>query len=394
MVSSRNGAAPLVLIGANTTWYVHNFRARLIRQLLDDGYRVVVYAPRDAYVDRLRALGVEHEHLALDNAGVNPLREAVTLGRIAATLSRLRPQAALTFTPKVNLYFSLASRGLRIPLIANVSGLGRGFVAGGWIQRVSRVLYREAFRHPHHVFFQNEDDRAEFTRAGLVEAARTSRLPGSGVDVERFAPRPRDPGGPFVFLLVARMLRDKGIGEYVEAARRIRAERPDVEFRLLGFLGVDNPSAVGRAEMDAWVEEGVVVYRGVSDDVAAEYAAADCVVLPSYYREGVPRSLLEAASMAKPIITTDAIGCRDTIDDGVSGWLCVPRDVESLVDRMRRMLALSADARAAMGAAGREKMCRSFDERIVLARYAAGLDAIVAARPARSLARRAGRFST
>ncbi len=349
---------PVILMVSNTTWYIYNFRGRLISALIEAGYEVIAFSPRDSYVSRVEALGARHVHLELDNAGTNPVRDLAAVAGMIAVLRRERPEVLLTYTPKVNIYISLAARIVGIPVIANVSGLGRAFITGGWLKAVARLLYRAALRHPSLIFFQNEEDRAEFVKAGLVTFEKTKRLPGSGVNVDRFCPRARDDGEQsFVFLLAARLLWDKGVGEFVEAARRLKCELPNAEFRLMGFLDVLNPSAISREQVEQWTAEGVVRYMGVTDDMPAAYAGADCVVLPSY-REGMPRTLLEAASMGLPIITTDTTGCRDTVEDGVTGFLCQLKDAHDLADKMRRMLMLSDEKRIAMGCAGREKMLR------------------------------------
>ena len=359
-----------ICIAANTTWYLHNFRSRLITSLIDDGYSVMAISPSDGYVDRLAATGARHVHLELDNAGVNPARELLTLWRITALLNRHRPAAILTYTPKINIYFSLAARLLRIPVVANVSGLGHSFGSGGWLELLVRRLYRVALGYPARVFFQNEEDRSEFVRSGMVRQSRSERLPGSGVDVDRFRPREKALGTrEFVFLLPARMLWEKGIREFVDAARRIRASERSTRFFLVGFLDVENPSAIPRDVVATWQKEGVVEYLGVSDDMPELYSTCDCVVLPSYYREGVPRSLLEAASMGKPVITADTPGCRDAVEDGVTGFICRPRDVDHLEECMRRMLGMSGEERHRMGRAGRERMLRHFDERAVVEKY-------------------------
>ena len=360
---------PIACLSANTTWYVVNFRSRLIESLIDQGWRVVVLSPPDRHVERLAVLGAEHVPLALDNAGTNPLRELGTLRRIRKAMSRISPSVVLTFTPKINIYLSLVARTLGVPVIANISGLGRAFVSGGWIERVSRALYGLALRWPSTVFFQNEEDRAIFIEAGLVDAARTHRLPGSGVDVDRFSPRPKPQAGPFQFLLVARLLWDKGVGEFVEAARIVKAQHPEVEFALAGFLDVDNPSAVPRSAVEQWEREGVIRFLGSFDDMVPVYAQADCVVLPSYYREGVPRSLLEAASMGTPVITTDSVGCRDTVEDGVTGWLVKPRDVEDLALKIIAVIDAPAGYLAALQLKARLFIQQSFDERIVISAY-------------------------
>jgi glycosyltransferase involved in cell wall biosynthesis len=235
--------------------------------------------------------------------------------------------------------------------------------------RLVKRLYRLALRRPRKVFFQNDEDRDLFIREGLVRCELTEVLPGSGVDVERFRPGPRRPPSErFVFLLVARLLRDKGVFEYVEAARQLRMELPCAEFRLMGFLDARNPTAVRREEVLSWEDEGVIRYLGTSDDVRSQYADADCVVLPSY-REGTPRTLLEAASMGLPVIAADAVGCRQAVQDGVTGYLCRVRDSADLAEKMRRIVSLTADERIQMGLAGRNKILREFDERIVTARY-------------------------
>jgi glycosyltransferase involved in cell wall biosynthesis len=359
-----------VWLSANTTWFVYNFRKGLIRSLFELGYEVVVLSPRDKYVQLIEALGARHVHLQLDNLSTNPMREVGALLRMLASLRRARPMALLTYTPKINIYGSMAARTLGIPVISNLSGLGYAFVAGGWLEFVAKRLYGVALRFPRTVFFENEEDRKEFVKAGLVDPRKTKRLPGAGVDLVRFQPLPRGrDAGRFVFLLVARLLWDKGVGQFVEAARKVKERFPQAEFRLLGFLDVQNPSAVSRAQIEQWEAEGIVRYLGATDDVKSQYAEADCVVLPSYYREGVPTTLLEAASMCIPIITTESTGCRDTVEDGVTGLLVKPRDPVDLANKMEKMLCLAPEDRRIMGQRGRSKMCREFDERIVIDTY-------------------------
>lgn len=372
----RNTTQKHILIAANTTWYVYNFRSRLITALLNKGYQVTVLSPEDEYVQQLTALGARHVHLPLDNAGTNPLKEVGFLCSLFSILRRERPAVILTYTPKINIYTALVARLLRIPVVANVSGLGRAFITGGWLQTVAINLYRFALRYPRTVFFQNDDDRNEFVKLGLVDLARTDRLPGSGVDLGRFKPVLRTAcPDRIVFLLVARLMWDKGVGEYVQAARSITAKYPQAEFQLLGFLDVKNPSAVPRSDVDAWVAEKIVSYLGPTDDVRPFYAGVDCVVLPSY-REGTPRTLLEASSMAIPIITTDTVGCRDVVDDGITGYLCRLKDAEDLAEKMERMILMTAEERSAMGTAGRSKMEREYDEQIVIDRYLDTIDQI------------------
>lgn len=358
-----------VWVAINTTWNVFNFRRSLIAALGEAGFDVAAYSPPDDYIGRVESVGARYVPMQLNNAGTHPLRELMCLWRMVRLLGRERPALLLTYTPKVNIYLALAARVWGIPVVANVSGLGRTFIAGGWLTRVARVLYRIAFSWPRRIFFQNAEDRAVFLAAGLVREERTGLLPGSGVDVVRFSPRPKvDNAGPFVFLMVARLLWDKGVGEYMEAARILKGKFPDVRFCLAGFLDVPSPSAVPRGDVEAWVGEGVIDYLGQSDDMVALYAGADCVVLPSY-REGMPKTLLEAAAMGLPVVATDVPGCRQAMVDGETGILCRVRDAVSLADAMRRMLLMTAEQRRQMGNAGRERVVREFDEGIVVGRY-------------------------
>ena len=362
-----------VWIAANTSWNLFNFRRALISRLVAEGYRVVALAPRDEYVERLEAMGVRHVHLELDNAGMNPLKEGLTVLRLVRLFRKELPSLLLSFTPKANIYGCLAAGRTGTPAIPNISGLGRAFIRGGWLAGVARRLYRGSLRHADQVYFQNAEDRQLFVEQGLVAEPKTQLLPGSGIDVDRFAPAAdRGKRDRFAFLLVARLLRDKGVGEYVEAARLLKRENPSVEFQLLGFVDRQNPTSFTTDEIAGWEQEGIIKYLGSSDDVIRHYAGADCVVLPSY-REGCPKTLLEAASMAIPIVATNVAGCRLVVEDGVNGFLCRPYDPQDLAGKMGAMLDLAPQARQQMGMAGRARMIREFDERIVTEEYMAAV---------------------
>ena len=369
-----------VIICLNTAWNLVNFRAGLIRALLVAGHEVVAVAPDDKYAGGLNILGCRFIPFNMENCGTNPVQDSMLTWRFVRLFARERPDVYLGYTVKPNVYGSLAAHMLRIPVINNIAGLGAVFIHGGWLVRLVRWLYRIALKRSAKVFFQNDDDRQLFVNGGLVRAEVTDLLPGSGIDLKIFTPVPAPLvpviSSKFRFLLIARMMRDKGVGEYVAAAKLLRQRWPMAEFCLLGFVGVQNPAAISRAEMDAWVAEGVVNYLGVSDDVRIQIATADCVVLPSY-REGTPRTLLEAAAMACPIITTDAVGCREVVDDGVNGYLCKVRDAGHLADKMEQMLTLSPEQRSEMGRRGRAKMEAEFDEQIVIKKYLAAIDRAV-----------------
>jgi glycosyltransferase involved in cell wall biosynthesis len=369
-----------IAVVANTSWYLLNFRLTLLQSLQHDGHEVIAVAPRDDYTVQLEQAGLRCAHVAISGDGTHPLRELRSVLALRRLLHRLAVDVVLSHTPKGNLYTALACLGSPRAYIPNVSGLGRVFIRRTLLTRVVLLLYRLTFRHAARVMFQNRDDLESFVQAGLVPRPLCERIPGSGVDLTRFqpAPWPADPAagpaaGP-VFLLVARMLWDKGVGEFVQAARSLKRDHPQARFWLLGFLDVANPAAISRAQMQAWVDEGSVDYLGSTNDVRPWLAQAHCVVLPSSYREGMPRSLLEAAACARPVITTDAPGCRDALIDGVSGWLCRPKDAADLERRMADFIALPSAQRQAAGQAGRLMAEQSFDEQIVIRSYRAAIE--------------------
>ena len=365
-----------VALVANTGWYLYNFRRTLMKVLKAKGHDVIAISPRDDYTRRLVDEGISHHHIPLDGGSINPAKELRSILALRRVLCNGGVDVVFSFTPKGNIYSGLALMGRKTQLVANVSGLGRAFVSRSFLTLLVRRLFYHTFGRAAWVFFQNEDDRQIFINAGMVEAKKSERIPGSGVDLGHFSPS-NDActceEAP-TFLLIARLLWDKGVGEFVDAARYIRKQHPKVRFQLLGFLDVSNPSAVPRRTVEGWVEKGIIEYLGTTDDVRPHVCAADCVVLPSFYREGVPRSLLEAAAMGKPIITTDSVGCRDAVDDGITGFLCLPRDVGDLSEKILLILKMSPEERNTMGLHGRGKMMREFDEKIIIERYLAIID--------------------
>lgn len=359
---------------ANSAWYLMNFRLGLARSLRTAGHEVCFISPQDGEEAKLQDAGFTHHDWPLQAASVNPLTELASVWQLRRLFQRESLDAILSYTPKGNIYTGLATRGLGVRFLPNVSGLGRSFIRRNWLTPVVTRLYRQAFAHAERVVFQNGDDRQALIDLGVVSADRADRVPGSGVDLQRF--RPVQAGSrtrpSMRFLMVARLLWDKGIGEFVEAARAVRRDHPDVSFVVLGDARAANPSIVPAAQLQAWLDEGVIAHHAPVDDVRPFLHDADCVVLPSY-REGVPRSLLEAAACGRPIIASDAPGCREPVRHGVNGLLCEVRSAASLEAAMRAFLALTPAQREAMGEAGRALVEQEFDEQIVLGRYAAWL---------------------
>jgi glycosyltransferase involved in cell wall biosynthesis len=366
-----------VLISINTSWNVYNFRASLIKALIAAGHEVIAAAPPDDYSQKLDELGCRFVPLPMDNKGTSPVNDLALLARYWRLFRHERPDIFLGYTVKPNVYGSIAARALGIATVNNISGLGTAFIKDSWLTHIVKRLYRIALARSHAVFFQNHEDLGLFVREGLVDRRRALLLPGSGIDLEVFRPQTQtDSTDVFRFLLIARLLWDKGIGEYVEAARIVRAQVPNATFQLLGFLDVENRTAVDRASVESWVSEGLIEYLGVTEDVRPFIAAADCVVLPSY-REGMPRTLLEAAAMGKPLIATDVPGCRQIVEDGRNGLLCQVRDAGDLAAKMLAMLGLPAERRVALGQASRARAEREFDERIVVGSYLKVIETIL-----------------
>lgn len=365
-----------IAVVANTSWYLFNFRSNLMSSLRAQGHQVIALGQPDGYEVKLQAQGVETRPIDFDGGGVNPVRQFKAILQTRRALADNDVDLILSYTPKGNLYASLAAAmtGRSTKQIVNISGLGRAFVEVSWLTHIVKILYKFSLGRADWIFFQNEEDMAAFLGAGLANPAKCDRLPGSGVDLQRFnrasCEPPSEPSADsLTFLMVARMLWDKGVGQFVEAARAIRSKYPQTRFQLLGAVQDNSAACVSTHQMNEWVAEGVVEYLGVTDDIRKYLCRADCAVLPSYYREGVPRSLLEAAAMSLPIVTTDSTGCRDTVEDGVSGLLCEPRSSEDLARAMVQMVTMSPAQRRAMGDAGRARMERKFSEQVVIDKY-------------------------
>lgn len=325
---------------------------------------------------RLAALGVRFAPIELDRAGIDPVTDLRAIGSLVRRLRALRPDLVLGYTIKPVIYGSLAARLAGVPRrAAMITGMGSALTSARTprqrlVATIARGLYRAGLAQCQVVIFQNTDDRDELARFGALPArAHTAIVRGSGVDLAHYAPSPLPPGPP-VFLFLGRLLRDKGIHEYVEAARRVRARVPSAIFRIAGWLD-PNPESLTRRELDALIADGTIEYLGAADDIRPHLAAAHILVLPSY-REGTPRSVLEAMSMQRAVITTDVPGCRDTVIDGDSGLLAPARDPGALAKAML-LLATSPPLVARLAAAGRARAAELYDAHAVAAHVLAAL---------------------
>jgi glycosyltransferase involved in cell wall biosynthesis len=300
---------------------------------------------------------------------MNPLADTRLLLRYAQALRRLGPAAYCSFTIKPNVYGAIAARLTGVPSIANVTGLGTMFLSNRLMWRLARRLYAFAFRRSHTVFFHNEEDLAIFVEQGIVRPEQGRVIPGSGVNLEQFRPDdgPDDGGGPR-FLYIGRAIRDKGIGEFIDAARQVRRRLPEARFQILGNPDPGNPTSVSRGEFQSWIDEGLIEHLGEHADVRPFIRSATAVVLPSY-REGMSRALLEGAAMGRPLVGTDVPGSRELVEEGATGSLCKVRDPESLAAAMERIGRMPPDELRRLGRAARERVERHFSEEVVVQAY-------------------------
>lgn len=354
-----------VIVAANSSWNLSNFRGGLIKELLRAGHEVLTLSP-DAEGAGIDGVQLTHLTCQMQRSGRNPLSEAKLYFRFVRLLRQQNPDIYLSFTVKPNIYGCSACRLLRIPSIPNVSGLGTAFLSGAAFRRAILLLYRIAFARSHAVFFQNPDDMSLFREEGVVSSEQARLIPGSGVNLTQFTPSPLPNG--LNFLMVARLLGDKGVREYVHAARVLKATFPLATFSLLGGLDDQNRTAISKFELDEWIREGSISYLGSTSDVRPYIREASAVVLPSY-REGLPRSLLEAAAMARPLIGTDVAGCKEIIREGVTGLLCEAKSSDSLARALTKFASLEYESRSQMAQNARRMVEEEFDERRVSRAY-------------------------
>ena len=362
-----------VAIVINTSWNIYNYRLGLIKDLIKHGHEVCAIAPKDEFSDELIDTGCEFIPIEMDNWGTNPFRDLKLIVDFYKIYKSYKPDVIFHYTIKPNIYGTIAGRLLKIPTISNVSGLGTVFMKETLVTKLVKRMYQFAFRFPEKVFFQNEEDKEFFESQELIEKGLIEILPGSGINTDYFAPNISEKNDKFTFLMVSRLLYDKGIVEYIEAAKQIKNNGKIIEFQILGGIDSGHIRGIPPEMIKAWVDSGLMNYLGTAKDVRPYIEKADCVVLPSY-REGTPRTLLEAASMEKPLLATNVPGCRNVVKDNINGFLCKAKDVDDLASKMRKMVKISNEQRLKFGKNGREMVKSRFDEKIVIQKYLDILD--------------------
>lgn len=364
-----------VAIVLNTSWNIYNFRLNLIRSLQAEGHEVHTIAPTDNYTEELKKAGCIHHSVKMDSRGANPLKDFALIVELYSIYKKVRPDVILHYTIKPNVYGSLAASLLRIPVVNNVCGLGTVFLKKDFISATAMFLYKISFRIPKKVFFQNPDDLKLFLEKKLVPVHTVDLLPGSGIDLQRFKPVTFARNKQFTFLLISRLITDKGILEYIDAVRKLRSEGSTARFQILGPMDPEHKRGIRKETIKEWIDSGTIEYLGTAEDVRHFIQQADCIVLPSY-REGTPRTLLEAASSSKPIIATNVPGCNHVVENQVNGLLCNLKDAKDLADKMNTMAQLDDATLLEMGNQGRKKMETNFDESIVINKYLSALTSL------------------
>ncbi len=360
----------------NTCWNVYNFREGLVRYFLNRGDKVISLAPKDRYSNELEQWGIEFIDTPLDQTGTNPARDLKYFNQIRKIFRREKPDVALCFTIKPNIYASLAGKLAGVPTICNVSGLGTVFLAGGWTGKLALRLYQLAFGYSNHIFFQNDDDKKMFLKHVKLNHSRMSLLPGSGINLERFAYQDLEFSKPTKLLMIGRIIEEKGVRDFVEASKILKEQEVSVQCTLVGKLDESHSRSIMKAEVEEWEREKLIKYLPHNDDIQSLISEHEVVVLPSY-REGTPRTLLEGAALGRPLLASNVPGCKEVVRDGFNGFLFEVKNPSSLADKIKLYLALNDEERKIFSVNSRKLVEEKFDQSQVIQSYVETIGQIV-----------------
>lgn len=353
-----------IIFSANTSWYIYNFRKNTVLRLISSGHQVFCVSPTDGYSKKLCELGAVHLDVYMDSGGTNIVKDLRTLYSYIKVYVRLKPDVILNFTPKSNIYSTFSGSLVGSKIINNIAGLGSMFDKLSIPSIFARLLFRLSQPLASLVFFQNEDDKDILLKLGAVKPCRSQRLFGSGVDLDRFNYSFKAYDGITKFIFVGRLLTTKGVYEYLDSAKKLKEIYGDsVEFIVVGLVDNANPNSIDFGVLKKMDSSKIVSFKGSTDSVEDILKTVDAIVLPSYYREGVPKSLLEAGAMGKAIITTDNVGCRETVVHGSGGYICEPKSKSSLINAMLKYISLDEKEREEMSLRSRDYIASKFDEK-------------------------------
>lgn len=354
-------------IVANTTWNIYNFRRNVIRKLLSENIETSILSPIDEYIKYQNEFpSVKHIALKrLKRKSTNPIHDIQLTLELKSIYKKHNFDFIIHYTVKPNIYGGIAANYCKIPSIGIVTGLGYAFIQGGFIETITKFLYRNSLKYHKKIIFENIDDRELFIKESLIEADKGVSIKGCGVDSEYFKPRVNGAlSDKTIFTFIGRLLFDKGLMEFVNAAKSIRKNYPLAEFWIVGNIDSENPASVTEVDLQKWINAGDIHYKGFQSDVRSFIAESDCIVLPSY-REAIARTITEGMSMERPVITTDTAGCREAVDEGINGYLVPIKNVKALANAMEDFIHMDEIARKAMGKSGREKVVNEFDDKLI-----------------------------
>ncbi len=357
-----------VIIFSKSNWNIFNFRKGLIIKLIKKGYKIYILSSEDSYKKELIKLGCIIYPININNKKINPLFDIILLFRIYNYYKKIKPNIVLHFNIKPVIYGSFVSGLLNIHHINMITGLGTAFISKNIIKKIVKFLYFISMQKTNMVFFQNKDDRNLFVKNNLIKKKFTSLIPGSGINLKYYPLKTYPKNNHFIFLLISRILWDKGIKEFVMAAKLLHSKYSNLTFQLLGPLEKEISSEISLKQIKLWEKDKIISYLGFVKDVRPYIKKSHCVVLPSY-REGTPKSLLEGAAMGRPIIATNTTGCKEVIDHGLNGYLCKNKNYISLANSMEKFIKLSLKKKIDMGKKGRIKIMNEFDEKKVINLY-------------------------
>jgi glycosyltransferase involved in cell wall biosynthesis len=362
-----------VALVANSTWNFYNFRTNIIQALIQEGHEVVLISPEDDYLTLLlEKIPLRHIIIhALKRKSTNPWHDISFYREIKRIYRDIKPDLCIHFTIKPNIYGNLAAKACGIKSIAVVTGLGYVFLRANGLLKISNQLYKYSFSKADKVLFENQDDLKLFVDTKLVSEKKAIAVNGCGVDIERFKPlihQSQKNQKGLVFTFIGRLLRDKGIMEFLGAAEEIEAQYPHISFWVVGETDPYNPSSIDKNLLVPYIEKNIIKYFGQLDDIRPIIQSSDCIILPSY-REGMPKVITEVMAMEKPVITTTTAGCRELVEDKVDGLLVPIKDTHALSHSIRYFSTLSSEYKDAMGKKARAKMEQYYDDRLIAAEY-------------------------
>lgn len=353
-----------VLILVNHDIVIYNFRKELVERLLKEDYKVYISSPYGERIDDLVAIGCEFIETKIERHGLNMLKELKLIRTYKKIIKQVKPDVILSYTIKPNIYGAISAKSSGVPVMANITGLGSAVESEGLMQKITVMLYKFAFRKIHTVFFQNEENQQFFIDKNIA-MGKHQLIPGSGVNLEHFSSLAYPNERTTEFIFISRIMKEKGIDQYIDAAKYIRGKYPtNTKFHVLGFCEEDYESQLKELE-----DKGIIIYHGMQRDIRKFLKNTHCTIHPTYYPEGMSNVLLESAASGRPIITTDRSGCREIVDEGSNGFIVEPRNSKDLIEKVELFLELSDEEKKEMGIAGRRKVEKEFDRQIVVESY-------------------------